>query len=41
MRRPGTVLAFLASLAAGVIVGHHFDGPRVWRSRIVPSVRID
>jgi predicted metal-dependent phosphoesterase TrpH len=28
---------FLASLRQGVVVGHHFDAPRVWRSRIVPS----
>jgi hypothetical protein len=31
--------AFLAALASGRVVGHHFDSARVWRSRIVPSVR--
>lgn len=30
--------AFLAGLAQGRIVGHHYDEPRPWRSRIVPSV---
>lgn len=30
--------AFLASLRAGRIVGHHFDAPRRWRPRIIPSV---
>ncbi|MDH4144568.1 MAG: CehA/McbA family metallohydrolase [Acidimicrobiia bacterium] len=29
--------AFLASLRRGRIVGHHFDAPRRWRPRIVPS----
>ena len=28
---------FLTSLARGRIVGHHWDGARPWRSRIVPS----
>jgi predicted metal-dependent phosphoesterase TrpH len=28
---------FLASLRQAVVVGHHYDAPRVWRSRIVPS----
>jgi len=28
---------FLDSLRRGVIVGHHYDTPRAWRSRIVPS----
>jgi predicted metal-dependent phosphoesterase TrpH len=30
--------AFLAALAAGVVVGHHWDQPRPWTARIVPSV---
>jgi predicted metal-dependent phosphoesterase TrpH len=30
--------AFLRSLRAGVVVGHHFDRPRPWSARIVPSV---
>jgi predicted metal-dependent phosphoesterase TrpH len=29
---------FLASLAEAEIVGHHYDKPRPWTSRIVPSV---
>lgn len=29
--------AFLASLARATVVGHHFDEPRPWRARIVPS----
>ena len=29
--------AFLASLATATVVGHHFDRPRPWRARIVPS----
>ena len=28
---------FLASLAQATVVGHHFDRPRPWRARIVPS----
>ncbi len=28
---------FLANLAAARVVGHHFDRPRAWRARIVPS----
>ena len=28
---------FLAALREGVVVGHHFDLPRPWRARIVPS----
>jgi predicted metal-dependent phosphoesterase TrpH len=28
---------FLASLSAGEVVGHHFDEPRPWTPRIVPS----
>lgn len=29
--------AFLASLGQGRVLGHHFDLPRPWRARIVPS----
>jgi predicted metal-dependent phosphoesterase TrpH len=29
--------AFLTSLAKATVVGHHFDAPRPWRPRIVPS----
>ena len=29
--------SFLASLAEGRVVGHHFDRARAWRPRIVPS----
>jgi predicted metal-dependent phosphoesterase TrpH len=29
--------SFLAALSQGVVVGHHFDAPRRWRPRIVPS----
>ncbi len=28
---------FLAALRRGVVVGHHYDAPRRWRPRIVPS----
>jgi predicted metal-dependent phosphoesterase TrpH len=31
-------MEFLASLAAGRVVGHHWDEPRPWSPRIVPSV---
>lgn len=31
--------SFLTSLRAGTVVGHHYDAPRVWRARIVPSTR--
>jgi hypothetical protein len=30
---------FLAALALGRVVGHHWDEPRPWSPRIVPSVR--
>lgn len=30
---------FLVALASGRLVGRHFDGPRAWRSRVVPSTR--
>jgi len=29
---------FLAALRTGVVVGHHWDEPRQWSARIVPSV---
>lgn len=32
---------FLAKLWEGEVVGHHFDRPRPWRPRIVPSVTQD
>lgn len=28
---------FLAALSSGRLVGHHFDPPRPWRARVVPS----
>jgi predicted metal-dependent phosphoesterase TrpH len=33
--------SFLASLRSdsSVVVGHHYDAPRVWRARIVPSTK--
>lgn len=31
--------SFLEALADARVVGHHFDAPRAWRSRIVPSLR--
>ena len=33
-----TPIEFLASLASGSVVGHHWDQPRPWSPRIVPSV---
>jgi predicted metal-dependent phosphoesterase TrpH len=36
----GTPAGFLASLAAGSVKGHHFDAPRRWRPRIVPSTTV-
>jgi predicted metal-dependent phosphoesterase TrpH len=33
-----TPMEFLASLASGEVVGHHWDEPRPWSPRIVPSV---
>jgi len=32
--------SFLAALPQGRVVGHHFDAPRRWRPRIVPSTSI-
>jgi predicted metal-dependent phosphoesterase TrpH len=32
-----TPAAFLAALRRGHVLGHHFDPPRPWRARIVPS----
>jgi predicted metal-dependent phosphoesterase TrpH len=31
--------SFLTSLRSGALIGHHYDRPRVWRSRIVPSTK--
>ena len=31
--------SFLAALAGGSVVGHHYDAPRTWRARIVPSTK--
>ncbi|MFN0090871.1 MAG: PHP-associated domain-containing protein [Acidimicrobiales bacterium] len=31
--------SFLAALANARVVGHHFDAPRVWKPRIVPSTK--
>jgi len=36
----GTPAGFLASLAVGSVKGHHFDAPRRWRPRIVPSTTV-
>ena len=33
--------SFLEALRSAVVVGHHFDRPRQWRARIVPSTTID
>ena len=30
--------SFVASMAQGRIVGHHYDEPRPWTPRIIPSV---
>ena len=35
-----TPAEFLAALRAGVVVGHHWDEPRQWSARIVPSVYV-
>ena len=32
-----TAAEFLTALRAGVVVGHHWDEPRAWSARIVPS----
>ena len=31
--------SFLRALGEGEVVGHHYDRPREWRARIVPSTR--
>ena len=31
--------SFLQSLRQGRIVGHHYDAPRQWRPRVVPSTK--
>ena len=33
--------SFVRGLAGGRLVGHHFDAPRRWRPRIVPSIPAD
>ena len=35
----GDAASFLAALNSGTVVGHHYDEPRKWRPRIVPSTR--
>lgn len=35
----GSPASFLHSLRAGRVAGHHYDAPRAWRPRIVPSTR--
>ena len=35
----GDPSSFLASLRQGRIVGHHYDAPRRWRARVVPSTK--
>ena len=35
----GDPASFLRSLRAGRVVGHHYDAPRRWRPRIVPSTK--
>jgi hypothetical protein len=32
-------IAFVDALGVGRVVGHHWDQPRPWTARIVPSVR--
>jgi predicted metal-dependent phosphoesterase TrpH len=32
-------VSFLQSLRAGRVVGHHYDAPRQWRPRVVPSTK--
>jgi predicted metal-dependent phosphoesterase TrpH len=34
----GTPMEFLASLATAEVIGHHWDEPRPWSPRVVPSV---
>jgi glutamate/tyrosine decarboxylase-like PLP-dependent enzyme len=31
--------SFLQSLRQGRVVGHHYDAPREWRPRVVPSTK--
>jgi predicted metal-dependent phosphoesterase TrpH len=35
----GDAASFLAALRRGRVVGHHYDAPRQWRPRIVPSTK--
>ncbi len=34
----GTPMEFLASLATADVIGHHWDEPRPWSPRIIPSI---
>ena len=35
----GDAASFLQSLRQGRVVGHHYDAPRRWRPRVVPSTK--
>ena len=35
----GSPASFLQSLRQGRVVGHHYDAPRPWRPRVVPSTK--
>ena len=35
----GDAPSFLAALRAGAVTGHHYDAPRQWRPRVVPSTK--
>jgi predicted metal-dependent phosphoesterase TrpH len=37
----GTAAEFMACLRAATVVGHHWDQPRPWTPRIVPSVSLE
>ncbi len=34
----GTPMEFLASLASAEVIGHHWDEPRPWTPRVIPSL---
>jgi predicted metal-dependent phosphoesterase TrpH len=36
----GTPESFLEALRGGTVTGHHYDAPRRWRPRIVPSTSV-
>src|SRR4051794_27218541 len=36
----GSASGFLAALRDGMVKGHHYDAPRRWRARIVPSTSV-